>query len=52
VEKVAETIVKAMEGERRELVLSLEGKALAWIQGALPGIVDWAMARIASDLRD
>ena len=51
-EKVAETIVKAIEGEKRELVLSLEGKALAWIQGALPGFVDWAMARIASDLRD
>ncbi len=50
--RVARAIVKAIEGEKRELVLSPKGKILAFIQGVLPGVVDWVMKRIASDLRD
>ena len=43
---------KLMEGEKRELVLSREGKILAFIRGILPGFVERAMGKMASDLRD
>jgi len=50
--KVAEAIVGAIEGEKRELVFSLEGRALTLLQGLLPQLVEKAMERIADKLRD
>ena len=50
--KVAEAIVRAIEGEKRDLVLSPGGKALTLFQGLLPWLVEKAMERIASELRD
>lgn len=50
--KVAKAIVKAIERERQDLVLSLEGKALTFSQSLMPWLVEKAMERIAYRLRD
>lgn len=50
--KVAEAIVRAIEAGERDLVLSSVGRALTLSQGLLPRLVDRAMERIASRLRD
>lgn len=50
--KVAKAIIRSIERDKKELVLSLEGKALTWAQGLLPGLVEKAMDRIAFKLRD
>ena len=50
--KVAEAIVKAIEREKQELVLSLEGRALALLSGLLPRLVGKVMERTAARLRD
>jgi short-subunit dehydrogenase len=51
-EKVAKAIIRGIEKNKQEIVLSMEGKALSAVQGLLPGIVDKAMARIAHRLRE
>jgi len=48
---VARAIVRAIERDRRELVLSLEGKALAALRGIVPRLIDAVMMRIAAALR-
>jgi short-subunit dehydrogenase len=50
--KVAKAIVKAVQCQKRNLVLSLEGKTLSLFQGILPGLVERVMERIAFQLRD
>jgi short-subunit dehydrogenase len=50
--KVALAIVKAVKSEKKNLVLSFEGKALALIQSVFPRLVEKAMERIASQLKD
>ena len=50
--KVAKAIVRAAESGKRNLVLSLEGKALAFSQGIFPRLVEMAMDRIAYKLRE
>jgi short-subunit dehydrogenase len=50
--KVALAIVKAVESEKRNLVLSMEGKVLAISQSIFPGLVEKAMKRIACQLKD
>jgi short-subunit dehydrogenase len=50
-DRVALAIVRAIEAEKPELVLSTEGKVLARLRGVAPRTVDRAMRRIASRLR-
>lgn len=50
--KVAKAIVKALEAGKRELVLSLEGKALAFTQSVFPRLVEMAMNKIAYRLKE
>ncbi len=49
--KVAKAIVRAVQFRRRNMILSLEGKALSLVQGILPRLVERVMARIALLLR-
>lgn len=49
--QVARAIVRAMEHERSELVLSSGGRALSMIRGIVPPVVEHVMRRIASHLR-
>lgn len=49
---VAGAVAKAIETEKPELVLSLEGRAMALVKGVLPKLVANAMERIASSLRE
>jgi short-subunit dehydrogenase len=51
-EKVAKNIIRKIEKNKQEIVLSLEGKVLSAVQGILPRIVDLAMERIAHRLRE
>jgi short-subunit dehydrogenase len=51
-DKVARTIVKAIEHQKCELVLSPEGRALSLALRYFPGLVERAMSRIAVNLRD
>ncbi|UCG94740.1 MAG: SDR family NAD(P)-dependent oxidoreductase, partial [Candidatus Aerophobus sp.] len=50
--KVARSIIKAIESERRDLVLSLVGKALKFSQSLMPWLADRVMQRIAYKLAD
>jgi short-subunit dehydrogenase len=50
--KVAKAIIKAIESERLNLVLSLEGQALKFSQTLMPWLVERAMQRIACKLSD
>ena len=49
---MAQAIVKAIESERQDLVLSLEGKALTFSQSLMPWLVEKAMERLAYRLQD
>jgi short-subunit dehydrogenase len=51
-DKVARKIISGIEKNKREIVLSVEGKIMSAIQGILPRIVDKAMERIAYRLRE
>lgn len=51
-QKVAEAIVSAIEKEKRELLLTFEGKALVLCQSFLPWLVRWTMERMALRLRE
>jgi len=52
VEEVAEAIVAGMEGEKGDIVLATEGKALRILRGAAPWIVEKVMRGMAARLRD
>lgn len=45
-ESVARAIVKMAASRRRELVLTPEGKALAWANALAPGLIDRILARV------
>jgi short-subunit dehydrogenase len=49
-DEVAEAIVKGMEADKRELVLSFRGRMLATIGGVMPGLVERSMRRMAEEL--
>jgi short-subunit dehydrogenase len=51
-EKVARAILKAIEREKHNVVLSPEGRALALFEKIFPRLVEAAMRRIAVKLRD
>jgi short-subunit dehydrogenase len=51
-QKVAEAVVRAIDREKNELILTIEGKALSLCQGLMPWLVRSAMARIARNLGD
>jgi short-subunit dehydrogenase len=50
--KVAKAIIKAIESEKQDLVLSLAGKALKFSQSLMPWLIERAMQRIAFKLSD
>jgi short-subunit dehydrogenase len=52
VKKVAKAIIKAIESERSDLVLSLGGKALKFSKSLMPWLAERAMQRIAFKLSD
>jgi short-subunit dehydrogenase len=52
VTKVARSIIKAIESERLDLVLSLGGKALRFSQSLMPWLAERVMQRIAYKLAD
>jgi len=49
---VAEAIVRAIEADRRDLMLSSRGRLMAALDGVLPGAVERAMVRLAKELRE
>jgi short-subunit dehydrogenase len=49
---VAEAIVRAIEAEKRDLILGTRGKALAFFDGTAPRLVENAMRKIAAELRE
>jgi len=51
-QRVARAVVDAIEKDRKELVLSLQGKALNFFRVFLPGLVRRKMKRIAEELKD
>lgn len=51
-QKIAKTIVRAVEKDKQDLVLSLEGKAVALSRSFLPWLVERIMERIADKLQD
>ena len=50
--KVAGAVVKAIEGGKKEIVLSMEGKALTLFRTLFPGLVERAMEKIAKNLKE
>ncbi len=42
---VAKAIVSMADSRRREMVLSAEGKAMAWVNKLSPALMDWILAR-------
>lgn len=50
-EKVARSIIEAVEKGKRQLVLSWEGKALFSARALIPGLAAWAMRRLAARLK-
>ncbi len=50
--RVARAVVKAIERETPEMVLTVEGKTMSLVKGALPRLVQTAMKRIALTLRE
>lgn len=50
-ERVARAIVRGIEGGRHELVLSPEGRALAFLKRFVPAAADLVMRRVATALR-
>ena len=51
-QKVAQAVVRAIEREKHELILSVEGKSLGLCQGLMPWLVRKIMERIACNLGD
>jgi short-subunit dehydrogenase len=51
-DSVATKIIRGIEKNKNEIVLTKEGKVLSAIRGVLPRFVDRAMARIAHRLKD
>lgn len=51
-QRVARAIVKAIERDTQDLVLSLEGKALYFIRSLFPGLVQRAMLQLTKKLKD
>jgi short-subunit dehydrogenase len=51
VQGVVESVVRAMESGKQELVLTVEGKAMAALKGVFPGGVQLAMNQMAGRLR-
>jgi short-subunit dehydrogenase len=49
--RVARSIVRAIEREKAECVLSPEGRAIAFTRKYFPRLTEWAMVRTASRLR-
>ncbi len=49
---VAKKIIRGIEKNKKEIVLTTEGKALSMVRGLLPGFIDRAMERIANKLKD
>ena len=49
---VAEAIVRAIEADKRDLILGTRGKALAFFDGTAPQLVENAMRKIAAELRE
>jgi short-subunit dehydrogenase len=50
--RVAKKIIRGIEKNKKEIVLTTKGKVLSATQGVLPRLVDKAMARIAQRLKD
>jgi short-subunit dehydrogenase len=50
-ERTARAVVRAMERGKRDLVLTMEGQALRWMQLLLPGLLERLMGRYAARLR-
>jgi short-subunit dehydrogenase len=50
--KVAQAVLKAIEREKHDVVLSSEGRALALFEKIFPRLVEAAMKRVADKLRD
>jgi short-subunit dehydrogenase len=50
--RVARAVARAIETEKREVVLSAEGKALSVLRGLFPTLVQRAMERMAAGLRE
>jgi short-subunit dehydrogenase len=51
-ESVAGAIVAMARSDRREIVLSAEGKAMAWTEKFLPGLLDVLLGRVLVDRRE
>jgi short-subunit dehydrogenase len=49
--KVAETIVRGVERNKGDFVISVRGRALGLVQALAPGIVEHSMKRLAEELR-
>ena len=50
-QKVAQAVVRAIEREKHELILSAEGKSLGLFQGLMPWLVRKGMERVAFNLK-
>jgi short-subunit dehydrogenase len=50
--RVARLIVRAIEREKAECVLSREGRAIALARKYFPRLAEWAMVRVAARLRE
>jgi dehydrogenase/reductase SDR family member 7B len=44
-EKVARTLIAAVERRRREVYMTFSGRTLLWVRGRFPGIADWALSK-------
>lgn len=44
-QKIAKMIVDAMEKEKREILPTIDAKALAWASFLFPGLMDWAISK-------
>ncbi len=51
-DRVAGAIARAIEADKRDLILTLEGKALAVVEAVVPGVTEAAMRHFARTLRD
>lgn len=51
-QRVARAVVRAVEKEKRDLVLSLEGKALYFARSLFPGLIHRAMLGLTKKLKD
>jgi short-subunit dehydrogenase len=51
-DSVAKKIVRGIEKNKKEIVLTMEGKLLSIVKGMTPRLIDKAMGRIAHKLKD